>query len=159
MMAMSRKPISIKPVDIKGPLVCLQGTHLESLSNQHSFPLAKLDEMSTKFNNLLQDDHKSTRMTTLISEYGALLAMRQLSVSYEIEPSVMTHNEAGPTVYEHYTYQKAGWVAGEGWTPRYVDLSSLWVYKVMRNEKIPYSVRYQMWPNTFNSKAGLQSRW
>lgn len=47
----------------------------------------------------------------------------------------------------------------ESWTPRYVDLSSLWVYKVVRNENIPRSVRYQMWPNTINSKAGLQSGW
>ena len=71
----------------------------------------------------------------------------------------MTEDEAGPTVSEHYTYQKASHVACEGWTPRYVEPSSLCVYKVMGNGKIPHSVRYQIWPNTFNSKAGLQSRW
>ena len=64
----------------------------------------------------------------------------------------MTQDEAGPTVSEHYTYQKAGRVACESWTPRYVDLSSLWVYKFMRKEKISHSVRYQMWPNTFKTR-------
>ena len=82
MKAMSGTPISIGPVDIKGPLICLQGTHLESLSNPNSFPLAKLDEMDTMFNNLLQDDPKSTTRTELTSEFPALLAMRQLSVAY-----------------------------------------------------------------------------
>ena len=82
MMVMSGTPISIGSMDIKGPLMCLQGTHLESPSNPHSFPLAKVDEMDTKFNNLLQDDPKSTTRTTLASEFGALLAITQLSVAY-----------------------------------------------------------------------------
>ena len=45
------------------------------------------------------------------------------------------------------------------WPPRYVDLSSAWVYKVVRNEDIPHTTRYAMWPTTFGSKAGLQSAW
>ena len=41
----------------------------------------------------------------------------------------MTQDEAGRTVSEHYTYQKAGQPVCEGWTPRYVDLLLLVVYK------------------------------
>ena len=52
-MAMSRKPISIGPVDIKGPLMCPRGAHLEKLSNPHSFPPTKLDDTDTKSNTFV----------------------------------------------------------------------------------------------------------
>ena len=45
------------------------------------------------------------------------------------------------------------------WPPRYVVLSSLWAFKVVKEENIPQAVRYRNWPTTFNSKSGFQSSW
>ena len=45
------------------------------------------------------------------------------------------------------------------WPPRFVVLSSLWAFKVVREETIPSALRYAIWPTTFSSKAGFQSSW
>ena len=45
------------------------------------------------------------------------------------------------------------------WPPKFVDLSSFWVYKIVKNELIPHCTRYTYWPNTFSSIRGLQASW
>ena len=45
------------------------------------------------------------------------------------------------------------------WPPRFVVLSSLWAFKVIKEETIPSALRYAIWPTTFSSKAGFQSSW
>ena len=45
------------------------------------------------------------------------------------------------------------------YTPRYVELSSMWVYIVVRSPFIPQEVRYQRWPHVFPSKEPLRQSW
>ena len=64
-IAMSGTPVSVGPVDIKGPLMGLT-------SSQESDVINDLDEMDKRFNEMLDMDHTSTDMTTIISNFGAL---------------------------------------------------------------------------------------
>ena len=43
--------------------------------------------------------------------------------------------------------------------PRFVELSSMWVYLVVRAAFIPQEVRYQRWPHVFPSKDPLRQSW
>ena len=45
------------------------------------------------------------------------------------------------------------------WPPKFVELSSAWVYRVVRNEGIPHTTCYTTWPTTFGNRAGLRSMW
>ena len=45
------------------------------------------------------------------------------------------------------------------WPPRFVDLSSFWVYKVVKDANISQAIRFANWPSTFNSRRGIQQGW
>ena len=45
------------------------------------------------------------------------------------------------------------------WPPRFVDLSSFWVYKVVKDANISQAIRFGNWPSTFNSRRGIQQEW
>ena len=45
------------------------------------------------------------------------------------------------------------------WPPKYVDLSSSWVYTIVKNEAITARIRHVYWPNTFGTNLGLHWTW
>ena len=72
---------------------------------------------------------------------------------------VITTKEEGATVLYDEPASLFNPGNNETYPPRFVVLSSLWAFKIVQEDNIPHSFRYQNWPTTFGSKNGFQSSW
>ena len=67
-------------------------------------------------------------------------------------------NDSSPKLYDEPPHKL---VENDDTTfpPKYVDLSSMWVYQIVRCHFISQKMRYERWPAVFPSKEPLRSGW
>ncbi len=70
------------------------------------------------------------------------------STTFRNDPSIPFYNET----YHKLTKDPATW------QPAKFDLSSLWVWNIVKSDEIPHNRRFELWPDVFHSKNFLQTK-